>query len=159
MHLFWHQRDLRLRDNRGLAAAAADDTVVPVFVVDPAVRDVVGDRQWAFWMRGLRTLRGAYRERGSDLLVRVGDPADVLSAVADEYDADRVFYNEHYRPVRRERQRAVDEAVPTTAVTDLVLVDPAELNARYENHSRFYDDWQTHAKPEPAPARSGASQP
>ncbi|WP_276251280.1 cryptochrome/photolyase family protein [Haloarcula rara] len=152
MHVFWHQRDLRIRDNRGLAAAAADDTVVPVFVVDPAVRDVVGDRQWAFWMQGLRTLQGAYRERGSDLLVRVGDPAEVLATVADEYDADRVFYNDHYRPVRRERQRAVDEAVPTTAVTDLVLVDPADLDSRYENHSRFYDDWQTHEKPDPAPA-------
>jgi len=151
MHVFWHQRDLRLRDNRGLAAAAADDTVVPVFVVDPEVRTVVGDRQWAFWMHGLRLLRGAYRERGSDLLVRTGDPVTALSTVADEYDADRVYYNEHYRPVRRERQRAVDEAVPTEAVTDLVLVDPATLEARYENHSRFYDDWQTHEKPAPAP--------
>ncbi|MDS0281357.1 cryptochrome/photolyase family protein [Haloarcula onubensis] len=151
MNVFWHQRDLRIRDNRGLAAAAADDTVVPVFVVDPAVRRAVGDRQWAFWTNGLRTLRGEYRERGSDLLVRVGDPATTLSAVAEEFDADRVYYNEHYRPTRRERQREVDEAVPTEAVTDLVLVDPATLDARYENHSRFYDDWQAREKPAPAP--------
>lgn len=151
MHLFWHQRDLRIRDNRGLAAAAADDTVVPVFVVDPEVRRAVGDRQWAFWLAGVRSLRARYRERGSDLLVRVGDPATTLSAVADEFGADRVYYNEHYRPVRRERQRAVDEAVPTKAVTDLVLVDPATLDARYENHSRFYDDWQAREKPAPAP--------
>jgi len=152
MHIFWHQRDLRLRDNRGLAAAAADDTVCPVFVVDPDVRRAVGDRQWAFWMQGLRLLRGAYRERGSDLLVREGDPATVLPAVADEFDADRVYYNEQYRPVRRERQRAVDTAVETTAVTDLVLVDPATLDATYENHSRFYDDWQAREKPGPVPA-------
>jgi len=151
MHVFWHQRDLRIRDNRGLAAAAADDTVVPVFVVDPEVRAAVGDRQWAFWTNGVRALRAQYRERGSDLLVRVGDPATVLSAVADEHEADRVYYNDHYRPVRRERQRAVDDAVPTESVTDLVLVDPAELEPRYENHSRFYDDWLTHAKPAPAP--------
>ncbi len=151
MHVFWHQRDLRLRDNRGLAAAA-DDTVVPVFVVDPAVRETVGDRQWAFWLAGVRDLRARYRERGGDLLVRTGDPADVLSTVVEAYDADRVFYNEHYRPVRREAQRAVDEAVPTTAVTDLVLVDPTDLKARYENHSRFYDDWQAHEKPVPVPA-------
>jgi deoxyribodipyrimidine photo-lyase len=157
MHLFWHQRDLRIRDNRGLAAAAAGDTVLPVFVVDPEVRDVVGDRQWAFWMDGLRMLRGAYRERGSDLLVREGDPAEVLSAVADEHDADRVYYNEHYHPVRRDRQRAVDEAVPTEPVTDHVLVDPADLDVTYENHSRFHDDWQTHPKSDPAPTPEGAA--
>jgi deoxyribodipyrimidine photo-lyase len=157
MHVFWHQRDLRLRDNRGLVAAAADDTVVPVFVVDPEVRRTVGDRQWAFWLAGVHALRTQYRERGSDLLVRVGDPATTLSAVADEHDADRVFYNEHYRPVRRERQRTVDEAVDTTAVTDVVLVDPADLEARYENHSRFYDDWQTREKPAPEPAPAADS--
>ena len=150
MHLFWHQRDLRIADNCGLAAAAADDTVLPVFVVDPEVRRAVGDRQWAFWLAGVRAVRAQYRERGSDLLVRVGDPASVLPAVADDYDVDRVYYNEHYRPVRQERQRAVDEAVSTESVTDLVLVDPATLDARYENHSRFYDDWQTREKPAPA---------
>ena len=150
MHVFWHRRDLRLRDNRGLAAAAADDAVVPVFVVDPDLRAVVGDRQWTFWRAGVRELERQYRERGSDLLVREGDPAAVLSAVLAEYDADRVYYNDHYRAERRARQRAVDETVPTTAVTDHVLVDPADLAESYENHSRFYDDWQTHAKPAPA---------
>ncbi|WP_324661641.1 cryptochrome/photolyase family protein [Haloarcula sediminis] len=151
MHVFWHQRDLRLRDNRGLAAAA-EDTVVPVFVIDPEVRAAVGDRQWAFWLAGVRELRAQYRERGSDLLVRVGDPATVLPAVADEHGADRVYHNEHYRPVRRERQRAVDDTIETTAVTDLTLVDPATLESRYENHSRFHDDWQAREKPSPVPA-------
>ncbi len=157
MHIFWHQRDLRLRDNRGLAAAAAEDIVVPVFVVDPELRRVVGDRQWAFWLAGVRELRAEYRGRGSDLLVRVGDPATVLSAVADEHDADRVYYNEHYRPVRRKRQRAVENAIPATAVTDLTLVDPAALDSRYENHSRFHEDWQAREKPSPAPEPDAGS--
>jgi len=157
MHVFWHQRDLRLRDNRGLAAAAADETVVPAFVIDPEVRNVVGNRQWAFWLAGVRALEAQYRERGSDLLVRVGDPGTVIPAVASEYDADRVYYNEHYRPVRRERQRAVDDAIETTAVTDLTLVDPAGLDARYENHSRFYDDWQAREKPAPVPTPDAGS--
>ncbi|PSP61350.1 deoxyribodipyrimidine photo-lyase [Halobacteriales archaeon QH_8_67_36] len=157
MHVFWHQRDLRLRDNRGLAAAATDETVVPVFVIDPEVRNVVGNRQWAFWLAGVRALEAQYRERGSDLLVRVGDPGTVIPAVASEYDADRVYYNEHYRPVRRERQRAVDDAIETTAVTDLTLVDPAGLDARYANHSRFYDDWQAREKPAPVPMPDAGS--
>ena len=36
--LFWHRRDLRLSDNKGLAAAAAATTAVTgVFVLDPAI--------------------------------------------------------------------------------------------------------------------------
>ncbi|WP_254280179.1 cryptochrome/photolyase family protein [Haloarcula marina] len=150
MHVFWHQRDLRIPDNRGLSSAANDADVVPVYVVDSDLLKKVGKRQRAFFMRGVRALKRQYRERGSDLVVRSGSAVDVLSAVVDEYDADRVFYNEHYRPARRNRQRRVDEALPTKSLTDLLLVDPARLDQRYENHSRFYDDWQAVQKLPPA---------
>jgi len=150
MNVFWHQRDLRLPDNRGLAAAAAEDTVLPVYVVDTDVLGKVGKRQRSFFLAGVRELKRAYRRRGSDLLVRTGAAEEALADVVDAHDADRVVYNDHYRPARRNRQRRVGEAVPTTSVTDLLLVDPAALDTRYENHSRFYDDWQAHRKLPPA---------
>ena len=154
MHVFWHRRDCRLRDNRGLHLATNDDTVVPVFVVEPALLKQIGKRQRAFVLDGVKALKRAYRERGSDLLVRAGTPTDVLSAVVDEYDADRVYYYDHYRPARRNRARRVDDTLPTKSVTDLVLVDPARLDAQYPNHSQFYDDWQESHKLPPfdAPA-------
>ncbi|WP_324758668.1 cryptochrome/photolyase family protein [Haloarcula sp. GH36] len=150
MNVFWHQRDLRIPDNRGLALAANDGPVVPVYVVDTEILTKIGKRQRAFFLQGVRALKRAYRERGSDLLVRSGDAADVLATVVNESGADRVVYNEHYRPARRNRQRRVDEAVSTRSVTDLLLVDPERLAPRYENHSRFYDDWQAEHKLPPA---------
>jgi len=150
MNVFWHQRDLRIPDNRGLALAGKDDPVVPVYAVDPDLLKKVGRRQRAFFMRGVRALKQAYRDRGSDLLVRSGSAVEVLESVVDTYDADRVYYNDHYRPARRNRQRRVDEALPTKSLTDLLLVDPAALDDRYPNHSQFHDDWQAHTKLPPA---------
>ena len=152
MHLFWHQRDLRLPDNRGLAWATADDTTLPVAVLDPKLRERIGTRQWEFLLYGLRQLKDRYRDRGSDLFVREGTPAEALGDLAAEYDADRVYYNRHYRPFRRERQRQVDEALSTRAVGDLTLVDPAGLAPKYPSHSQFYNDWQAVEKPTPAAA-------
>ncbi len=146
MHLFWHQRDLRIPDNRGLALAANSEPTLPVYVVDTDLLRQIGKRQRAFLMDGLRELKRRYRALGSDLLVRAGEPAETLESLRSEYDADRVYYNRHYRPARRNRQRAVDEAVPTKSVTDLVLVDPKRLDARYPNHSQFYNDWQDEHK-------------
>ncbi len=146
MHVFWHQRDLRIPDNRGLTAAAADDEVLPVYVIDTDLLASVGKRQRAFLLAGVRALKQAYRDHGGDLLVRKGAAVDVLSDVVEKYNADRVYYNEHYRPARRNRQRRVDDALSTKSLTDLVLVDPAGLDREYENHSRFYDDWQAHHK-------------
>ena len=156
MRLFWHRRDLRTRDNAGLAAAARTDTVVPVFVLDGDLFATVGPRQRAFWMTGVRALRRRYRELGSDLVVRAGDPAEVLPTLVDEYDADAVHCNDHYRAARRNRRRAVEaalarEGVDTDGRTDLVLVDPGRLDPEYPNHSRFYDDWQAVEKPAPHP--------
>ncbi|WP_424017014.1 cryptochrome/photolyase family protein [Halorientalis pallida] len=152
MRLFWHRRDLRTRDNVGLAAAASD-TVVPVFVVDESLFDAVGDRQQAFFLRGARRLRERYRDLGSDLVVRTGDPESVLPALADAFDADGVTWNEHYRPERRARARRVRAALDTDTAehTDHVLVDPGRLDRAYPTHSQFHDDWQAIEKRPPAP--------
>ncbi|PSQ40248.1 deoxyribodipyrimidine photo-lyase [Halobacteriales archaeon SW_5_70_135] len=152
MNLFWHGRDLRVPDNRGLHLAARDDGVVPVYVYDTDRLASFGTRQRAFLMRGVRRLKEAYRERGGDLLVRAGDTVDVLADLVAEFDASAVYYNEDYTPARRNRQHRVERRLDAESVTDLTLVDPASLDERYENHSRFYDDWQRQRKGPPLPA-------
>ena len=150
MNVFWHQRDLRIPDNRGLTLATADDTTLPVYVVDPDLLKQIGTRQRAFLLDGVRALRARYRDLGSDLVVRSGAPAKVLPDLVDATDADTVYYNTHYRPARRNRQRRVDDAVPTESATDLVLVDPARLESAYPSHGRFYDDWTDEHKLPPS---------
>jgi len=155
MRLFWHQRDLRTRDNVGLAAAARDDTVLPVYVYDTDVLEHVGRRQRALLMGGVRELKARYRELGSDLLVRAGDSAEVLASLCDEHDADAVFYTEHYRPSRRRAQQRVDDeltaaGISTDSRTDLVLVDPGQLDSSYPNHSQFHNDWEAAPKATPS---------
>lgn len=148
MELFWHRRDTRTRDNAGLAAATRSGTVVPVFVYDADLLATMGTRQRAFYLRHVKRLQERYRELGSDLIVRAGDPDAVLADLADEYSADAVHFNEGYRPARRNRQRAVEDAlagvgVETDARTDLVLVDPGRLERRYPSHGQFHGDWET----------------
>ncbi|WP_247010079.1 cryptochrome/photolyase family protein [Halorientalis litorea] len=146
MQVFWHQRDLRVPDNRGLTSATKTGPTLPAYIVDTELLKRIGKRQRAFLLDGVRNLKRQYRKLGSDLLVRVGPAAETLETLVSEFDADRVYYNRHYRPARRNRQRAVDEAVPTESVTDLVLVDPERLDSQYANHSQFYNDWQDEHK-------------
>ena len=160
MDLFWHRRDPRTRDNAGLAAAAraatAADPIVPVFVYDVDLLRTVGARQRAFFLGHVSALEDRYRELGSDLVVRAGEPGEVLSALATEHGADSVFFNEHYRAAERNRHRRVEDAladigVATDARTDLVLVNPDRLEESYPNHGRFHDDWERVPKRTPYP--------
>ena len=154
MQVFWHRRDLRIPDNKGLSIAARDGTVVPVFVVDREILGDVGRRQRAFFVACVRALRERYRSVGSDLIVRSGDPAEVLPTVAEGLGADRVVWNDHYRAARRERADAVRDALAGAGIdhdsrTDLVLVSPERLDDRYPTHGAFHSDWEQQAKPSP----------
>ena len=91
MELFWHRRDTRTRDNAGLAAATRSGTVVPVFVYDTDLLATMGTRQRAFYLRHVKQLQERYRELGSDLIVRAGDPGAVLVDLAAEYEGEAVF--------------------------------------------------------------------
>jgi deoxyribodipyrimidine photo-lyase len=165
MRLYWHQRDLRVPDNRGLHAAATagvgesdpEEAVVPVYVFDEAVLSQVGRPKRAFLAESVRALKAAYRERGSDLVVREGAAEDVLPELATGFGADAVVHADHYDAARRNRQTRVEaalarEGVETASRVDHTLVDPAVLDDSYPSHSQFHDDWQQAPKPDPVPA-------
>ena len=82
-------RDLRLHDNPALHhACARARQVVPVFVVDPAI--ATPPNRARFLAESLADLRGNLRERGGDLVIRDGDPAAEVIALAGETKASAV---------------------------------------------------------------------
>lgn len=154
VNIFWHRRDPRTRDNAGLSAATRDGTTVPVLVYDRELLKTIGSRQRALYLRSVKQLQERYRELDSDLIVRVGSPDEVLPELADEFDAETVYYNDHYRAARRNRERSVEDVfagtdTATDSRTDLVLVNPDRLEASYPNHSQFHNDWQEVPKRHP----------
>jgi deoxyribodipyrimidine photo-lyase len=115
--LCWFRRDLRLGDNRALSAAAEADALLPVYVIDPrqyGEREFGGSDSFRYEKTGpyrtrfraeaLEDLRDRLRDRGSDLLVRVGEPEEVLPDLAAAVDADRIYH--HTRPTAEEERVA-----------------------------------------------------
>lgn len=82
-------RDLRVRDNPVLWAAARADSVVPLFVLDDGCRDFLRPNRAAFLVDCLDDLREQLRGRGSDLVVQ-GALVDQVRQVADETGAEQV---------------------------------------------------------------------
>jgi deoxyribodipyrimidine photo-lyase len=83
--LVWHRGDLRTHDHAALVAAAEfADAAVGVVILDPGNLDTTSVRRRALFCRNVSALRRAYRELGSELVVRPGVPAEVLPALARE---------------------------------------------------------------------------
>jgi deoxyribodipyrimidine photo-lyase len=103
----WFRRDLRLSDHPALCHAARDGReVLPVFILDPALIRPSGAPRLAFMYRSLRALDEA---TGGRLVVRSGDPPDVLAALAAETGADEVVVTRDAGPYGRRRDAAVGE--------------------------------------------------
>ncbi len=80
----WFRRDLRVRDQTALYHAARDAArVIPLFIVDPALMAAPhgGGPRVAFLLDSLRALDENLRRLGGYLLVRQGDPREVLLGV------------------------------------------------------------------------------
>jgi deoxyribodipyrimidine photo-lyase len=123
----WLRRDLRLADNRVLAAATASaDRVWPVFVADPDLlnRHAPARARIAWFAASLRALDARLRAEGSGITVMAGRPEEVLPACAAEVDADVVHTAADEDPEAVARDRRVAEAVPLRLVDDQRILPP-----------------------------------
>ncbi|MEJ5912869.1 cryptochrome/photolyase family protein [Pseudokineococcus sp. 1T1Z-3] len=117
--VMWFRRDLRLADNPALLAArgrSGDDGVLPLFVLDPKVWDAAGAPRRRFLVGCLEALREA---TDGALVVRRGDPVDVVPALAREVGAASVHVARDTGPYGRQR----DEKVRAALGDDVDLVE------------------------------------
>ena len=96
----WFRRDLRLEDSPALVAASKVGAVTPLFVLDPMFLKRSGAPRLAFLFRSLRDLN---RAMGGALVVRVGDPVEIVSKVAKEIGASEVFAAKDFAPYGQKR--------------------------------------------------------
>ncbi|WP_157958796.1 MULTISPECIES: deoxyribodipyrimidine photo-lyase [Salinicola] len=91
--LIWFRRDLRLSDNDLLAVEPHAETLLCVFVLEPSWLEDTPPAvpQWALLWQSLIDLRGALLTRGSDLLVCVGEPEQLLPRLVQRIGAQRVI--------------------------------------------------------------------
>jgi deoxyribodipyrimidine photo-lyase len=80
LQVVWFKRDLRIGDHAPLAEAAARGPVLPLYIVEPPLLQAPDHHvtHWEFTRQALVALRDALAQLGQPLVVRVGDPVDVL---------------------------------------------------------------------------------
>ncbi len=95
-NIVWFKRDLRLDDHAALTAAAKDGAVLPIVIVEPDYWQLpdTSARQWRFWRGCIEDLNAAIAQRGSTLVVRVGEAVAVLEALLAEVGHFKLWAHE-----------------------------------------------------------------
>ncbi|MFG1908645.1 cryptochrome/photolyase family protein [Kribbella sp. NPDC048928] len=150
--VMWFRRDLRLGDNPALLEAAAAGRVVGLFVLDPLLWERSGDPRREHLAASLRSLSASM---GGRLVVRRGDPATVVPAVADEVGASSVQISADYGPYGQQRDEEVEASLncPLLRTGSPYAVAPGRvLNQQgrsYQVFTPYFKAWLAHGWRQP----------
>lgn len=158
--ILWFRQDLRLNDNPALIAAAASGRpVIALYVLDTATRDwaMGGASHW--WLHhSLRELGAALQQRyGMTLLLRQGDPEQIVLALARETDARDVYWNRCYEPAAVARDTRLKAALQGDGIevgshNAVLLFEPWQVKTQAGGWFKVFTPfWRAcRALPEPA---------
>jgi deoxyribodipyrimidine photo-lyase len=115
--LVWFRNDLRIHDNEILSEALRKaDKVLPVYCFDPyyfqtnlSGNPKTGSLRARFLIESVVDLRKNLRAIGGELIIRIGNPAEILPQLAEEFQVNEVY---HHREVAYEETN-ISEQVET----------------------------------------------
>lgn len=99
--IMWFRSDLRLDDNAAfMAAVESSSSILPVFCFDPRQFgktqfgfEKTGRHRARFIIESVENLRANLRKKGSDLVIRLGIPEEVLPELARSCGCKVVYYH------------------------------------------------------------------
>jgi deoxyribodipyrimidine photo-lyase len=117
--LVWFRNDLRIHDNEILLEAIRKaDKILPVYCFDPfyftksaSGEPKTGNFRARFLLESVADLRKNLRAHGAELIIRTGNPAEILPQLCEEYQVNEVY---HHREVAYEEtgiSEQVEEAL------------------------------------------------
>ena len=105
--IIWFRRDLRLADHPALTAAVArGGSIIPLFILDP-ITEGQGAASIMRLGMSLEMLAKDLSDHGSRLILRRGNPLDILLNLLKETGADTVYWSRLYWPVVNKRDAEI----------------------------------------------------
>jgi deoxyribodipyrimidine photo-lyase len=96
--IFWFRNDLRLHDNEALIKATEAGNVIPVYIFDERqfIETALGFKRTEafrakFLIESVQNLKENLKKNGSDLIIRIGKPEDILAKMAADLEAAAVY--------------------------------------------------------------------
>jgi deoxyribodipyrimidine photo-lyase len=161
--IWWIRRELRLSDNQALAAALSEvDVVIPVYILDPKLLTSprASQKRIGFLFDGLRRLDSDLRQRGSSLVVRMGDPLEMLHLLCRETGAVHIFAEANVSPYAKQRDGRISRELPLTLTPGVTIHPPGMIckpdGTPYTVFTPFSRKWYSLSipgRPLPAPQK------
>ncbi len=156
-------RDLRIHDNPALAAAAAAERTVPLFVLDEGLLGsrLAAPNRVAFMLEALRDLDASLRRAGGRLFLRRGDPVEQALAVARDCGAGELHVSADWSAYATARERRLAAACAAARIEfrahpGTTIVPPGAVTPAGGDHFKVFTPYYRAWSQVPARRRRGA---
>ncbi|CAM1334702.1 cryptochrome/photolyase family protein [Tenacibaculum aestuariivivum] len=151
--IFWFRRDLRLEDNVALFNALnSSNKVLPIFIFDEEILDKLpeNDARVSFIYQTLEQLDTDLKAVGSSLLIKKGNPLEVLKTITSEFDISAVYTNKDYEPYALQRDAEICQFLKSKSIDflsykDQVIFEEAEVTKNdglpYTVYTPYKNKW------------------
>lgn len=117
--IVWFKNDLRLHDQAALFTACKESSeIIPLYCFDPRQFGEValgirktGSFRARFLIEAVDNLRSNLLELRGNLVVRIGKPEEVIPFLAEELQAEAVYYSEEVTQEEKEVENALESAL------------------------------------------------
>ncbi|MFA5959715.1 MAG: deoxyribodipyrimidine photo-lyase [Tatlockia sp.] len=105
--LCWFRQDLRLSDNPAfIAACNQHEAVIPLYIFDETT-SVLGSAQRWWLHQSLTSLASDLQETGLQLVLRKGNPLQILTELAAQCSIEAINWNRCYEPLAIARDKHI----------------------------------------------------
>lgn len=131
--IVWFRRDLRLYDNPALTCSAKFP-IIPLFIWDESdPLSPGGASKW--WLhKSLLSLQKSLNAYGLKLILRRGDPLEILKDIITSHKVAGLFWNRCYEPHAIKRDKAIKECfkyqIKCQSFNASLLIEPWALNTQ-----------------------------
>jgi deoxyribodipyrimidine photo-lyase len=152
--VMWFRNDLRVLDNPALFKAVEDsDQIIPLFIIDKNLTTgkYSSSNRNKFLLESLLDLDKSLRDLGGKLVIKSGNPSEVLAKINQKVKIDAIYCSEDYSPYSINRDKDLKQSLEEN---DIELISfPGRLlaedlknivtgsNSTYRVFTPFYNNW------------------
>ncbi len=152
--IVWFRRDLRVYDHAPLDRAARRGAVIPVFILDRALlhHPETAVARVAFMLECLRSLDQDLRDRGGRLILRCGDPVQVLPQLIRTTGADGIYAHIDFERIYgRVRDARLNQVLAQEGLK-IRWFEPTATTADLIAYAEYRQLWYSHMEADLIPA-------
>ncbi|MDB9788385.1 DNA photolyase family protein [Candidatus Thioglobus sp.] len=114
--IYWLRQDLRLSDNPALFAAAKNNSILPIYILDDVnSKDYSMGEASRFWLH--YSLHSLNKSLDQNLSIYSGDPIEVILEIINRLDIKEIFWNRCYEPWRIKRDKHIKKELELKGIS------------------------------------------